>query len=293
MSLRESPGQLLVSLRKRILTCVAAAALASTGAALCAVAQSRAKPKAPAQSAPKKTTARPAGQDAPRKVTQRPEESDTGQTPTNAAGAKPSAATKEDPNAARYVYEFEQPDFFVYFIHVEHDDAGRGHIRFERRSDVEQITEPFELSPAALERVMARWSALKFLDSTTNYQGERTYPSYGKTRLKMRQAGRERTAEFNYAGDPDAFALADEYRRAADQAVFVFELKIALESQPLETPKLINRLDSLVDGTRLSDVQQLVPLLRELSTDERVPLVGRNQLVRILKKLEKAEKTEK
>lgn len=289
MSLRESPGQVRVNLKKRVLTCVAAAALASTGAALCAAAQSRAKPKAPAQGAPEKTT-RPAEQDAPRKVTQRPEETDTRQAPPDASGAKPSAATKEDPNAPRYVYEFEQPDFFVYFIHVEHDDKGRGHIRFERRSDVEQITEPFELSPAALERVLARWTALKFLDSTANYQGERTYPSYGKSRLKMRQSGRERTAEFNYAGDPDAFALADEYRRAADQAVFVFELKIALESQPLETPKLINRLDSLVDGTRLSDVQQLIPLLRELSTDERVPLVGRNQAVRILKKLEKSEK---
>ncbi len=131
---------------------------------------------------------------------------------------------------------------------------------------------------------------MKFLDSTANYQGERTYASYGKSRLTMRQGGRTRTAEFNYAGDPDAFALADEYRRAADQAVLVFELKVAVESQPLETPKLLSRIDTLVDGTRLSDPQQLVPLLRELSTDERIPLVGRNQITRTLKKLEKAEK---
>ena len=280
-----------MNLKKKVLTCIAAAALASTGAALCAVAQSRAKPKS---TAAQKTTARPAEQSAPRKTTQRPEESDAGKSPANATNAKPAATPKEDPNAPRYVYEFEQPDFFVYFIHIEHDAGGRGHIRFERRSDVEQLTEPFELSPAALERIAARWEALKFLDSTTNYQGERTYPSYGKTRLKMSHAGRERTAEFNYAGDPDAFALADEYRRAADQAVFVFELTIALESQPLEMPKLINRLDSLVDGTRLSDPQQLIPLLRQLTTDERVPLVGRNQAVRILKKLEKSvEKSEK
>ncbi len=131
---------------------------------------------------------------------------------------------------------------------------------------------------------------MKFLDSKASYQGERTYPSYGKSRLRMKQGGRERTAEFNYASDPDAFALADEYRRAADQSVFVFELTIALESQPLETPKLINRLDSLVDGTRLSDPQQLIPFLRQLTTDERVPLVGRNQAIRVLKKLEKSEK---
>ena len=264
------------------------AALLYTGAALGASAQSRAKGNtSAAQSAPKKTTARPAEQSAPKKATPRPEEQ---QGTTNATPAKPGATVKEDPNAARYVYEFEHPDFFVYFIHVEHDDAGRGHIRFERRSDAEQTTEPFQLSPAALERVAARWAALKFLDSTANYQGERVYPSYGKSRLTMRQGGRSRTAEFNYAGDPDAFALADEYRRAADQAVLVFELKVAVESQPLETPKLLSRIDTLVDGTRLSDPQQLIPLLRELSTDERVPLVGRNQIARTLKKLEKSEK---
>ncbi|HEU4593871.1 MAG TPA: hypothetical protein VFS10_01795 [Pyrinomonadaceae bacterium] len=262
------------------------AALLFTGAALGASAQSRAKGRSAAaeQSGPKKTTQRPDEQAAPKKTTQRPEEER--QSGTTAA---PTSA-KEDPNAARYTYEFEQPDFFVYFIHIEHDDAGRGLIRFERRSDAEQTTEPFQLSPAALERVAARWAALKFLDSTANYQHERTYPSYGKTRLLMKQGGRQRTAEFNYASDPDAFALADEYRRAADQAVLVFELKVAVESQPLETPKLLSRIDTLVDGTRLSDPQQLVPLLRELSTDERIPLVGRNQIARTLKKLEKAGK---
>jgi len=284
-----------VNLKKKVLTCVIAlAALASTGAALCAVAQSKRTQRPPAgQSAPQKTTQRPAEQQSvPKKATARPDEPDAQKT-TEAARAKPTPTPKEDPNAARYIYEFEQPDFFVYFTHIEHDAEGRGHIRFERRSDVEQITEPFQLSPAALGRIAARWEALKFLDSTASYQGERTYPSYGKSRLRMKQGGRERTAEFNYAGDPDAFALADEYRRAADQSVFVFELTIALESQPLETPKLINRLATLVEGTRLSDAQQLIPLLRQLTTDERVPLVGRNQAIRVLKKLEKSEKSEK
>ncbi len=272
----------------RALTFALTAALLYTGAALAASAQSRAKGNtSAAQTAPKKTTARPNEQSAPKKATPRPEEQQ-GTTNATPADAKPGAA-KEDPNAAHYVYEFEHPDFFVYFIHVEHDEAGRGLIRFERRSDAEQTTEPFQLSPAALERIAGRWAALKFLDSTANYQGERVYPSYGKSRLTLRQGGRTRTAEFNYAGDPDAFALADEYRRAADQAVLVFELKVAVESQPLETPKLLSRIDTLVDGTRLSDPQQLVPLLRELSTDERVPLVGRNQIARTLKKLEKLE----
>jgi hypothetical protein len=197
------------------------------------------------------------------------------------------AKPKEDPNAAHYVYEFKQPDFVVYFIHIEHDDSGRGHIRFERRMDTEQLTEPLELSPAALARVKARWEALGFLESGENYQGERNYPSMGQTRLTVRRGGRERTTEFNYSQNEQAQGLAQEYRRASEQALLVFELKVALESQPLETPKLLGRLDSLLDRDYLSDRQQLVPLIREFSEDERVPLVGRNLAARMLKKLEK------
>jgi hypothetical protein len=228
----------------------------------------------------------------PKKVTARPEDE---KTQTGATGAKTDGAAstgaqakpKEDPNVAHYVYEFRQPDFFVYFIHIEHDDTGRGLIRFERRSDTEQITDPIQLSPTALTRIRARLAALNFLDSQDSYQGERTYPSQGQTRITFRQDGRERTAEFNYSQNADAQGLAEEYRRAAEQALFVFQVTVALESQPLEIPKLLGGLESLIERNYLSDRTQLIPLVRTLSEDERVPLVGRNQAARILKKLEK------
>ena len=51
--------------------------------------------------------------------------------------------------------------------------------------DTEQLTEPFELSPAALARIRAKWEALDFLEAQANYQGERTYPSMGQTRLTI------------------------------------------------------------------------------------------------------------
>ena len=253
------------------------AALALPGAALRAHAQ-------------KKTTARPAAaptQTQPKKVSSRPEEDSKPASQTSAKPTPAKSADKTDPNAALYVYEFSQPDFFVYFVHIEHDDKGKGTIRFERRSDTEQITDPVEISPAALERIRAHFDALKFLDSTENYQGEKTYPSQGKTKLTLKRSGRERTAEFNYSQNADAQGLADEYRRVSEQALFVFDVSVALENQPLETPKLINRLESLIDRKYLSDIQQLLPLIHTLSEDERVPLVGRNQAARLLKKLDK------
>ncbi len=261
-----------------------AAALFSLGAALNTPAQHAVQRRATPRATPAPEQSQ---QGQPKKVTTRPEDgAGSGDAPASVKAGVPAGA-KEDPNAVRYVYEFRQPDFFVYFVHIEHDDKGRGQMRFERRSDTEQITEPFELSPAALARLRARWEALRFLESQASYQGERTYPSMGQTRLAVRRAGQERTAEFNYSQNADAQGLAEEYRRATEQALFVFDIGVALESQPLETPKLLGRLESLIGRNYLSDPQQLVPLVRQLSEDERVPLVGRNQAARILKKLEK------
>ena len=268
-----------MSMWVKVLGWAFAAALVSTGAALRTQAQRKATPRP--------TPAPTVEQRQPKKVSQRPEEGKGAEEVPASVRAGVPAKPKEDPTAARYVYEFKQPDFFVYFIRIEHDDKGRGLIRFERRSDTEQLTEPFELSPAALARVVAHWEALGFLDSQANYQGERTYPSMGQTRLTMRRGGRERTAEFNYSQDKDAQGLAEEYRKASEQSVVVFELQVARESQPLETPKLINKLDALINRDYLSDRHQLIPLIRELTEDERVPLVGRNHATRILKKLEK------
>jgi hypothetical protein len=269
----------------------AVTALLFQGAALGAAAQSgqtrnrtpaAGQTEAPAvetPKAPKKTTARP--NDAPEKTNSRADAP-----ASNSPGAS-AAPASTDPNAALYVYEFSQPDFFVYFIRIEHDEAGRGQIRFERRSDVEQLTEPIQFSPAALERIGRHWAALEYLGSAASYQAPRDHSNLGRTRLSVRRGGRERTTEFNYSDVSDAQALAQEYRRAAEQAILVFELGVALEAQPLEMPKLINKVETMMKSNLLSDSKQLIPLLRQLIEDERVPLVGRNHAERILKKLEK------
>lgn len=233
------------------------AALAVLGAAICAAAQN--------------------------KVTARPEQ------PGGRGSSAPSPGRDGNVGgpAAEYFYEFKQPDFVIHHVEIRHDERGRGTIRFERKQDAEAITDPLEVSADALARIKGLYDALRFLDSDANYQGKREYPSYGKTVLRLSSGGRERAAEFNYPADPDAMALMQEYRRLTEQAVFVFEIKLAVEMQPLEAPKLMNKLETLLRLNQISDPKQLAPLIRTLSTDERLPLIARNHAVRLLKKLEK------
>jgi hypothetical protein len=195
--------------------------------------------------------------------------------------------TRDAAAPASYSYEFEQPEFIVHHIVVEHDGGGRGRVSFKRKGNEETFVEPLELSATALARITALWDALRFLDSEETYQGMRQYPGMGTVRLRMKRGTRERTTEFNWTTNRDASALANEYRRAADQTMFVFDITVARENQPLEAPKLMDHLDRLLSRDGLSDPHQLVALLRDLHTDERIPLIARNHAGRLLKKIDK------
>jgi hypothetical protein len=205
----------------------------------------------------------------------------------------PKVATAE-PNAAdlvsdgiRYTYEFKQPEFLIKHIVIEHDSRGRGKIKFVQRPDEMEVEEPLHLSPEATSRISSLWSALNFLSSNEDYQADRQYPHLGTMRLKMEKDSRQRTAEFNWTNHPEALKLVNEYRRAGEQAILVFELSVARESIPLNTPKLMERVEALLKRNGLSDPKQMLPLLKELSTDDHLPLITRNHALRLIKRIEK------
>ena len=69
--------------------------------------------------------------------------------------------------------------------------------------------------------------------------------------------------------------------------LWIFDVSIGRQNQPLNLPKLMEALESLINRNGISDPQQLLPLLKDLSGDERVPLIARNHALRLIKKIEK------
>jgi hypothetical protein len=195
---------------------------------------------------------------------------------------------KKQPDATKYSYEFAQKEFIVNHVVITHDALGRGNVTFERKNESAPIVEPVELSAAAMGRIFGLWTELKFLDSEENYQASKNFAHLGTYKIGMDDGKRHRTAEFNWSDNKTAWALANEYRRVADQAILIFNIKLAREMQPLNAPSLLNEMDSMLKRDGLSDPQQLLPLLNELKTDEHIPLIARNQADRILKKIEKS-----
>src|SRR5712692_4882521 len=194
---------------------------------------------------------------------------------------------KKPSDPTRYSWEFAKAEFLISHIVIEHDASGRGKITFEHRSEATPIVEPIELSVSALGRVLGLWSDLQFLDSNENYQAAKNFAHLGTYHLRMDDGKRRRTAEFNWSDNKQAWALTNEYRRVSDQAILVFDIKLAREMQPLNAPGLMNEMEMDLSRGDLSDPYQLVPLLKDLRTDEHIPLIARNHADRLLKKIEK------
>ncbi|HEX6124356.1 MAG TPA: hypothetical protein VFZ23_03210 [Pyrinomonadaceae bacterium] len=191
------------------------------------------------------------------------------------------------PAEPTYFYEFSQPEFTISRIVIEHDDTGKGTITFTKKMFNETATDPLQVSPAALARITAAYTALNFLDSTESYQYEKDYSHLGVSTFRLKKAGKQRTTTFNYTLNKDAKALADEYRRLSNQFIWIFDITVARENQPLEAPRLLDALDALIRRNEISDPAQMIPELNSLANDERIPLIARNHAKKLVERIER------
>ncbi|MGB7070515.1 MAG: hypothetical protein WBD22_13560 [Pyrinomonadaceae bacterium] len=203
-----------------------------------------------------------------------------------------SSSTKLDPIAsdADYRYEFEHPRFIIANIVILHDENGRGSISFKKDGLDDAISDPLQVSSAALERIKDALTALNFVNSVENYQYQKDYSHLGNVAITVRTGDKSRTAKYNWTENKHARILAEEYRKLGNQYIWMFDVSVARENQPLETPKLMRGLESLIRRNEVSDPGQMLPFLQLLSDDERMPLIARNQAKKLINRIEKLNK---
>lgn len=192
-----------------------------------------------------------------------------------------------------YFYEFTRPGFTYSRIVIEHDEAGRGKISFLKDSFDEMLTDPISLSMVTLGKINDALAALNYFDSTENYQHSRDFSNLGNVSITVKKGGRERTVKFNWTENKNAKILLDEYRRIGNEYTWRFEITTARENFPLQTPGLMDTLDSYLKRSEISDPPHLLPFLTQLSTDERLPLMSRNRAAKLIKQIEKKKEDKK
>ena len=236
-----------------------------------------AKPKPTAAATPKPTPETPA--EIPVKRNERPADDKS----NNRTG---SLALTYSPG---YFYEFTRPGFLYERVLIEHDEAGKGKISFQKKDSDEMISDPIGLSQVTVKNLTEAFTALDFLSSNENYQTERDHSNMGNVSITVKKQGRERTSKYNWTNNKHAKFLMDEYRRIANEYTWKFEITLARQNQPLQTPGLMDKLDSYLKQNEISDPPHLLAFLTELSTDERLPLIARDHAARLVKEIGKTK----
>lgn len=219
-----------------------------------------------------------------------PEPTKTSAKKNERPGTQNQTKKADEPLVYNYHYEFSAPNFLVTKIVIEHDENGNGKFTMMKRDWSDPDTDPLKVSPAAMERIKVIYAALNFLESTENYQYEKDYRHLGNHTFRLERDGKRREVTFNWTENKDAKALMDEYRKLGNQAGWIFDMNVARTSQPLDAPNLVDALDSYLKRNELSDPVQMIPYLKEVSLDERIPLIARNHATRLIAQIEKESK---
>ncbi len=189
-----------------------------------------------------------------------------------------------------YFYEYTRPGFVISHVLIEHDAAGKGKISFLKNDLPDMLTDPLQLTPATQKAIDEALARLDFLSSTENYQYPKDFSNMGNVTFRYINVGRERTVKYNWTDNKDAMFLMDEYRRITNEAVWRFELAGDRVNQPLNTPRQLDALDAYLQRNEIADPPHLVPFLKELANDERLPLIARNHATRLIARVEKTKK---
>ena len=112
----------------------------------------------------------------------------------------------------------------------------------------------------------------------------------GNVTITLKRDGRQRRVKYNWSDNKNAKALSDEYRRISNEYIWRFEITSARENQPLLAPQLMQQMDDYLRRGEISDPRQLLPFLRELSNDERIPLIARDNAGKLADQIQKVKK---
>ena len=215
---------------------------------------------------------------------------DTGTKKNGRPEKVPVVRTQTDDYKPTYFYEFTRPGFLVPHIFIEHDATGKGKITFQKKDVEDLITDPIQLTPGTVSRINDTLAKLDFLNSTEDYQYEKDRSNMGNIVFRFVRDGRDRTIKLNWTLNPEAKALMDAYQRIGIEAVWKFELTAVRTNQPLVSPRMLEELDGYLKRDEISDPSHLVPLLKELVDDERLPLIARNHAARLIDRIQKLAK---
>ncbi len=189
---------------------------------------------------------------------------------------------------AHFRYLFENPRFTTPIQELDFDGAGQGKFRFKRK-DSDEIVNKLAVSAEVLSQIQILLDDLNFLASSEDYQHKKDFSHLGNMTITYGRGGKERTITFNYTDNQSLTRLSEIFRGIITQETRIFELEAVLANDPISTPAQLRMLESELKSRHIADPHRFDPILKNIKSDESVPLIARNHAVRLLQSIQKGK----
>jgi hypothetical protein len=188
-----------------------------------------------------------------------------------------------------YRYKFENERFYISVIEIDLAADGSGNLKFKRGESDDSIEMSLKVLPGTLERINRLTDRLSFLTAEDAYQSKKDFSHLGWMTVTARRGDLERTVRFNYSTNPSISEMDRIFRGIATQEIDLFDLDLALKHQPLETPRILETIETDLRLERVAEPERLAVALREIAGDDTLPLIARNHATRIVSAIQKGK----
>jgi hypothetical protein len=168
---------------------------------------------------------------------------------------------------------------------IQLDANAQGTVKFKRR-EAESVSESIQLSAAARQKFLTLLAATNYLDHPETFESGKKIADLGAKHLTIEMPAGKREATFNFSLRKDVTDLSNFFEGLLNQETLSFDITNAMQFERLSIPKRLEQLQNELKGNRISDPENLIPLLDKIQANQQIMNYARSEAGKIKKEIQ-------
>jgi len=168
---------------------------------------------------------------------------------------------------------------------IQLDANAQGTVKFKRRG-AETVLDSILLSTAARQKFLTLLAATNYLEHPETFESGKKIADLGAKHLTIETPAGKRDGTFNYSMRKDVTDLSNFFEGLLNQEALSFDITNAMQFERLSIPKRLEQLQNELKGNRISDPENLVPLLDKIQANQQIMNYARAEAGKIKQEIQ-------
>ena len=168
---------------------------------------------------------------------------------------------------------------------IQLDANAQGTVKFKRRG-AETVLDSILLSTAARQKFLTLLAATNYLEHPETFESGKKIADLGAKHLTIETPAGKRDGTFNYSMRKDVTDLSNFFEGLLNQETLSFDITNAMQFERLSIPKRLEQLQNELKGNRISDPENLVPLLDKIQANQQIMNYARAEAGKIKQEIQ-------